>query len=106
MREKLIALLKEADKKWFYFEDKADYLLKSGVIVPPVKVGDTVYCFGLIDNVDSGTVYAVSEDDTLWFSVRYKSGLRYDHTASDIGKTVFLTREEAEKALKECEKNA
>lgn len=31
--EKLIELLKEADKKWFYFEDKANYLLENGVIV-------------------------------------------------------------------------
>ena len=32
-RKRLIELLKEADKKWFYFEDKANYLLENGVIV-------------------------------------------------------------------------
>lgn len=35
MRERLIELLKEANKKWFYTEDKADHLLANGVVVLP-----------------------------------------------------------------------
>lgn len=83
----------------------AEGLLKNGVIVPPCKVGDTVY-FPCLDEdaegfIDKGMVYAVSKcEDTVWFSVRYLSGLRYDHTANDYGRTVFLSREEAEAALK------
>lgn len=76
------------------------------MIVLPCKVGDTVYRhiydeYGIAP-IDKGTVYAVSiNEQTNWFSVRYKSGLRYDHTWEDLGKTVFRTYEEAEAALKQ-----
>lgn len=86
----------------------ADYLLDNGVIVPPCKVGDTVY-FPMETNgecepyVDVGTVFAIGIDErhTMWISVRYESGMNYYHTSNGFGKTVFLTREEAEKALAE-----
>ena len=108
MRDRLIELLNtkiyprvSADPA----EVVADFLLDSGVIVPPCRVGDTVYFVELDEDckyyVDKGRVYAISQNEnTLWLSVRYLSGLRYDHTSDDFGKTVFLTREEAEKALK------
>lgn len=74
----------------------ADFLLKNGVIVLPVKVGDVVY---IVCNVDNNTVIeeaAVEEVSTyrIWTDEVY-----YD--LDDIGKTVFLTREAAEKALAE-----
>jgi hypothetical protein len=78
------------------------------LIMLPCKVGDTVYCtiydeYGIAP-IDKGTVYAVSiNGQTNWFSVQYKSGLRYDYTWDDLGKTVFLTREEAEKELEKNE---
>ena len=109
MRDRLIELLNTtiyprvgADP----VEVVADFLLDNGVIVPPCKVGDTVYFVELDEDckcyVDKGRVYAISQNEnTLWLSVRYLSGLRYDHTSNDFGKTVFLTIEEAEKALKE-----
>ena len=54
-----------------------------------------------LSSVDSGTVFAVGFDEssTMWVSVRYESGLKYYHTSDDIGKAVFLTEEEAERAL-------
>lgn len=72
----------------------------------PCRVGDTVY-FPQETNgecepyVDVGTVFAIGLDErhTMWISVRYESGLKFYHTSGDIGKTVFLTREEAEQAL-------
>ena len=84
----------------------ADHLLENGVIVPPCKVGDSVFLLTYdeygIAPIDKGEVYAVSiNEGTNWFSVKYKSGLRYDHTFNDFGKIVFLTREQAEKALEE-----
>lgn len=89
----------------------ADYLLANGVIVPPCKVGDTVYFPMETDlecepYVDVGTVFSIGIDErhTMWISVRYKSGLRYYHTSDDFGKTVFFTREEAKKALAERSK--
>ena len=69
---------------------KADYLLKNGVIVPPCKVGDKVYC---IRTWPSGrkTIHPFGAPDWDWIM---------EHL-NDFGKTVFLTREEAEKALAE-----
>lgn len=66
------------------------------LVILPCKVGDTVFSAFEDENVFCGKVYAISTcDGTNWFSVRYDSGLRYDHTWDDFGKTVFLTREEA-----------
>ena len=71
----------------------ADYLLEHGVIVPPCKVGDTVYSIEMCI-VDKWLKYKVCEIPfslTLW-----------ENGWEDI----FLTREEAEKALKERKDNA
>lgn len=79
----------------------ADYLLEHGVIVPPCKVGDRVYrpsdCLGVVQFVIiSFTIY-----ESEMFFTDDSENIIYP---SDIGKTVFLTREEAEQALKEREK--
>lgn len=72
----------------------------------PCKVGETVFSAFEDEDVFCGKVYAISIcDGTNWFSVRYDSGLRYDHTWDDFGKTVFLSREEAEATLKEERKD-
>lgn len=88
----------------------ADHLLANGIIVPPCKVGDTVYFPVETDGecepyVEVGTVFAIGigEMYTMWISARYESDLKYYHTSDDFGKTVFLTKEEAEQALKERE---
>ena len=100
----------------------ADFLLENGVIVPPVKMGDIVY----IDNAPHNVVHITIEEDGISYCAKYDcdeyecckecpfakeisfgevimcEGNEYhEFTASDIGKTVFLTREEAEKALAE-----
>lgn len=118
---------KYASLKRCYEERTADYLLENGVIVPPVKVGDIVY----IDNAPHNVVYIAIEEDGISYCAKYDcdeyecckecpfakeisfgevimcEGNEYhEFTASDIGKTVFLTREEAEKALEESEENA
>ena len=83
------------------------------MIVPPCKVGDIVY---LIDNANfldvEPSVCSVVEDEIYemgygrtqsgelkWLFLVVETGL--DFYDSDIGKTVFLTREDAEKALAE-----
>ena len=105
----------------------ADYLLESGVIVPLVKMGDIVY----IDNAPHNVVHITIEEDGISYCAKYdcdeyecckecpfakeisfgevimcEGNECHEFIASDIGKTVFLTREEAEKALKESEENA
>ena len=92
----------------------ADYLLEHGVIVPPCKVGDMVWWVTTIvdENCEEkpdillGEIASFSmQEEGLWTFCRYVCGLTFWHLVSDIGKTVFLTREEAEQALKERENN-
>ena len=78
-------------------ERLADHLLKNGVIVPPVEVGQTIYRIydrKIYDwwEVESIRIYA---DETVYFDD--SENIFRDE---DIGKTVFLTKEQAEKALK------
>ena len=97
-------------------EELADYLLENGVIVPPCKVGQTVYRATKLVNGDEfvkeGIIFEVSstyENGTTktrfyfwakgdeWTSRHYS--LWCDLT--EFGKTVFHTKEEAETKLKE-----
>ena len=112
----------------------ADHLLANGVIVPPCKVGDTVYqygkkftkctaydyapqyeddseCIGCCAKCDSTTYDFLYEGvvseikitaDYLKAKVWWKD--KWDNSAYEIGKTVFLTKEEAEEKLKELGK--
>lgn len=78
-------------------EEQADYLLENGVIVPPVKIGQTVYHFGYS--------FIIKKIEMLQDEIIYRCGNlgTDDYMAfceSDIGKTVFLTKEQAEKELK------
>ena len=107
-RERLVDLLSEdIDMNLAYYV--ADNLLANGVIVPPCKVGDKVWvidlpyfegivtecvvaCFNDIDENGIGSMdYEPIEDIPDVVSV----GSHID----EIGKTVFLTKEEAENAL-------
>lgn len=104
MREKLIELLRdwEADIADTTFDRIADHLLANGVIVLPCKVGDTVWDISKgrvielkimhIEVYENGIVLQYGRDECEVFPTRF------------IGKTVFLTREEAEAALKEEQK--
>lgn len=88
-------------------ESIADHLLAEGVIVPPCKVGDTVYYInGAYYNSAKQTVRPIEVTEISWKCDRsgknlgfalIANGTRYKF--SSIGKTVFLTREEAEKTL-------
>lgn len=124
-RERLIELLQEAQLECFRnfgvtnTAEIADYLLDNGVIVPLVKVGDTVYIenephkvlYMLIENKISYRARFDCNEQCSECSFAQKTdfngfimcrGEEYpEFKASDIGKTVFITHEEAEKALKE-----
>ena len=76
----------------------ADYLLDNGVIVPPCKVGDTVYIPYLSTVIEKKVCSIVVQKP--FFTV-YCGGTSLRFFKEDFGKTVFLTREDAEKALKE-----
>lgn len=113
-RERLIELLCSAPLGFKSFDSQyykstiskiADYLLDNGVIVPPCKVGDTVYILaghnGRKYEKDTCEGFYIGYDGVVQVRVRNMKG---NHgTYGVIGKTVFLTREDAEKALKERE---
>ena len=103
MRERLIELMMQIinnQEGMVSATEMADHLLANGVIVPPCKVGDTVYFVGLFTGQTVGqTVEAI-------FYSRNDITLALNNTLAvsveqQLGKTVFLTREEAEQALKE-----
>ena len=112
MREKLIELLWAAGRAAMNSEqDKpeamADHLLANGVIVLPCKVGDTVYDIYAAKANGEGEIRASKVTDIrIHLDKRNKAWLTIDgyyFAEDDFGKTVFLTREEAEAALKEGE---
>ena len=119
-RERLIDLMIEAKRTepeiGSFTDYLADYLLEHGVIVPPCKVSDTVWWVTeIVDenceekpNILLGEIASFSmQKEGLWAFCRYVGGLTFWHLVSDdFGKTVFLTRKEAERALKERENNA
>lgn len=108
MKERLTKLIKEAQERYIYAEEQAQYLIDNGVIVPPCKVGDTVY---IIDDGDEGAepyvldvlVTAIGYDiGGFWITMSLPLGMKMSAHIGErsFGKTVFLTREEAERALK------
>lgn len=107
-REILIDKIKKSLFKHIYkscnlSESIADDLLADSVIVPPCKVGDAVYILagpnGRKYEKDICEGFYIGDDGLVQVRVRNMKG---NHgTYGVIGKTVFLTREEAEKALEE-----
>ena len=113
MRDRLIDLLTDnlthCDNPLQYIYDEiverlADHLIENGAIIPPCKVGDTVYKCHTVNLKPTGEItkrtikqitfsaFTVTDDGASgWFDI------------DDIGKTVFLTREDAEKSLRERE---
>lgn len=129
MRDRLINLLNEkqyqgnaTDTGLNYIQNSeiADYLIANGVIVPPCKVGDTLYSIMECSCEDIDGVYTICEfyneraEDSCTLP-RGKCPHRYRiakvlvtdynllHFTAKWGETAFPTPEEAENALKECE---
>lgn len=115
MRDRLIELLNKkydhfcdqcgVNKDSHYTENLADHLLDNGVIVPPCKVGDTVYqiCFGKLTGqkiIKKSKVTAIKITDKITITLNYLTNL----CDKDIGYWLFVGEnaiEEAEQALKE-----
>lgn len=88
---------KYANLKQCYEERTADLLLEHGVIVPPCKIGDTIY-FIDEDMILEGTVKSI---ESRYYVLAYVSSKRIEFAIpkSVFGESAFLTREEAEKAI-------
>ena len=84
---------------------------KGRLIYLPCKVGNKIYSLLSPPHFKRGLIYEykvvfIGIDDSKDINVKsVKGDWMYQFNFSDIGKTVFLTREEAEKALKEREVN-
>ena len=90
----------------------ADHLLANGVIVPPVRVGGKVYKISRNKVKECEVVFVGISADAKCshfnFVENYADGTfykSYSMVFDVIGKTVFLTKEEAEAKLKEREGN-
>ena len=78
----------------------ADYLLANGVIVPPCKVGDTVYFLDAICVDDGYCINNCCCIDCKYAELQVRE-IDFDLSMyKEIGKTVFLTKEEAEEKLR------
>lgn len=82
-------------------EQLADYLLENGIIVLPVKIGQTVYRISFTRGTRTKYIQATTisriaiDDDGLWLFCSCNPIAKCKY-----GELVFLTKEEAEKALK------
>lgn len=104
MKERLTKLIKEAQERYIYAEEQAQYLMDNGVIVPPCKIGCCLYfiqknriVFGIVAEITA------NKSDLFAYVFEFDNGDIVDEWSiplGNLGKTVFLTREEAERALK------
>ena len=79
-----------------FYEDKLEWVHLT------CKVGDIVYCFAPCFGTDHHLKLKVVEKEIVELkTIATVFGLNFD--IDSIGKTIFLTREEAEKALAERE---
>ena len=93
--------------------DIADYLLANGVIVLTCKVGDTVYMITPNGNIRNLTIESIDiELEKKEVKMTYLAVYEFEGKpcymqiqSFKFGKTVFLTREEAEKALEGYKEN-
>lgn len=98
MKDRLIELLEEENAFSRYItaderrEKLADHLIANGVIVLPFPIGTTYYRI-VTKRSKVGFPYhkLIREAKLNWYNL--------ESVISDFGKTVFLAREEAEKAL-------
>lgn len=105
MRERLLELCKKSQAEWLektydhetdqkIEEYVADYLLERGVIHIPCKVGDIVY------ETDGVRIYELTIlDISLHKNKPHYETESIDFDDNAIGKSIFLTKEEAERRI-------
>lgn len=92
-----------------------DEFLKKGIMVPPCRVGDIMYYIGKSTDLSAlhNTIYKtdvvkiIHKEEGISIVLRFYNGpycFAEITEINDFGKRIFLTKEEAEKALEECEK--
>lgn len=89
-------------------EKLADYedLEEQGLLVRlPCKVGDDLYCIvnGEVKKLKVHS-FGIPDFEITDIEFKYVDGFKIVRFVGEVGKTVFLTREEAEKKLEEMKK--
>ena len=112
MRERLIEIVKESLLKNIDFTHKlaeniTDDLLANGVIVPPCKVGDSLWDIRSWANSRLSIINRTIEEVKVERIIFDEFGIGIEtedatYFPEHFGDLIFLTREEAEKALKEA----
>lgn len=112
MRNRLVELLKEAS---YYLDEQdvvcnrvADHLIANGVIVPPCKMGDKIYMLVTrkttrFDFPNGKMKKVISHHTFIKETTLTKSN--FFNVIESFGKTVFLTKDQAEQKLKELSGN-
>ena len=116
-RERLIELLKSdscespmlcdpnckyANLERCYEERTADYLLSNVVVVLLVYIiGNTLWFINCDDNIVCDKIDGITSSDRHDVYIFLQNSCNEPYEVSDIGKFLFYTREEAEKALAE-----
>ena len=105
MRDRLIELLCKSGVSFEYAtpQEIADHLLAAGVIVPPCKVGRLVYVVRS-QTGDCKNLYIFEDRITHYRVFGNYVSMCFENNTAELSynwSNVFLTREEAEKALAE-----
>lgn len=119
MRERLIELIKQNTTEFvnpfaYEYVDNAerfaDCLLASGVIVPPCKVGDTVYEFfdvrgfyNISELIVENVLIGINPPKCQVYCRSKTSNSKSVFYEDSFGNTFFFTKEDAERAEKERE---
>lgn len=111
-RDRLIELLEDTLHEWECdvqsetLSQIAEHLIENGVIVLPCKVGQTVYCLiqGFENPLKATVNRITAQVSGVVISCSVLGYFGESYMATDFGKTVFLTKEEAEEKLRELGK--
>ncbi len=107
-RDRLIELISKVQYMGGLESKLADHLLANGVIVPPFKLDTKVWC--IIKGFSRPMQATIREISLSKVGFQFLGSVvgYYGQTfrEKDFGKTVFLTKEEAEEKLKELNNNA
>ena len=111
MRDRLIELLDEKlnfELLSHQIEALADYLLANGVIVPPCKVGDSLWNIHYNRPKEWKVVYIGFNGEEWHINVHWRDKDHFVTREVDgkyLGRMFFRAKEEAEQALKEREQS-
>jgi hypothetical protein len=104
-RDRLIELIKQSSQyiceQNSLIEKIADYLLANGVIVIPCKVGTEVYLSDYINTHHRVKEYKFLGNKIAVVIECWEWQRTCTRMLDEFGKSIFLTKEEAEKKLKE-----